>query len=289
MKNYLDCFPCFLKQALRIGRIATEDEGKIKKLLDEVGMMLKDIPAENTPPESGMLIHQKVREIMGNSDPYREIKDETTQRALSMYHSLKKQVENSDDRLLTAIRVSVAGNVMDFGVTRNFDLEKDVAQILGMDFALFDYSEFVNCLDQADNVLFIGDNAGECVFDRILIEEMNKPTVYVVRDIPVINDATYDDAVQAGIDRVATIMSSGTKAPGTVLKTCSGEFRALFNNSGFIISKGQGNYEGLSDENKPIFFLLKAKCHVIADDIGVEEGDIILKGINVKRNPDENP
>jgi hypothetical protein len=151
-----------------------------------------------------------------------------------------------------------------------------------MDFTICNYSEFVDCLNKTDNILFIGDNAGECVFDRILIEEMNKPTVYVVRDIPVINDATYDDAVQAGIDKVATIMSSGTKAPGTVLKTCSDDFRAFYNSSSFIISKGQGNYEGLSSEKKPVFFLLKAKCHVIADDIGVEEGNIILKGINIK-------
>ncbi|HOP46602.1 MAG TPA: ARMT1-like domain-containing protein [Desulfobacteraceae bacterium] len=282
MRTYLDCFPCFLKQALRIGRIATEDEDKIKKLLNEVGMMLKDIPADSTPPESGMLIHQKVREIIGNNDPYREIKDETTRKALSMYPSLKKKVEESEDRLMTAIRISAAGNVMDFGVTKEFDIEKDVAEILGMDFTVCDYSEFVDCLDKTDNILFIGDNAGECVFDRILIEEMNKPTVYVVRDIPVINDATYDDAVQAGIDKVATIMSSGTKAPGTVLKTCSDDFRAFYNSSSFIISKGQGNYEGLSSEKKPVFFLLKAKCHVIADDIGVEEGNIILKGINIK-------
>lgn len=282
MRTYLDCFPCFLKQALRIGRIATGDEDKIKKLLNEVGMMLKDIPADSTPPESGMLIHQKVREIIGNNDPYREIKDETTLKALSMYPSLKKKVEESEDRLMTAIRISVAGNVMDFGVTKEFDIEKDVAEILGMDFTICDYSEFVDCLDKTDNILFIGDNAGECVFDRILIEEMNKPTVYVVRDIPVINDATYDDAVKAGIDKVATIMSSGTKAPGTVLKTCSDDFRSFFNSSSFIISKGQGNYEGLSGEKKPVFFLLKAKCHVIADDIGIEEGNIILKGINIK-------
>ena len=268
-----------------MGRIATEDEGRIKKLINEVGMMLRDIPAESTPPESGMLIHQKVREIIGNPDPYKEIKDETTRKALSMYPSLKIQVKDSDDRLMTAIRISVAGNVMDFGVTRDFDIEKDVIEILRMGFAICDYKEFVSRLDQTDNILFIGDNAGECVFDRILIEEMNKPTVYVVRDIPVINDATYDDAVHAGIDRVATIVSSGTKAPGTVLKTCSENFRAFYNNSSFIISKGQGNYEGLSNEKRPIFFLLKAKCHVIADDIGVEEGDIVLKGINVKGTP----
>jgi hypothetical protein len=165
---------------------------------------------------------------------------------------------------------------------RDFDIEKEITDILRRDFAICDYREFVSYLDRADKILFIGDNAGECVFDSILIEEMNKPTVYVVRDIPVINDATYDDAVKAGIDRVATIISSGTKSPGTVLKTCSAQFRALYDNSSFIISKGQGNYEALSNEKRPLFFLLKAKCHVIAEHIGVEDGGIVLKGINVK-------
>ncbi|MBN1614173.1 MAG: DUF89 family protein [Deltaproteobacteria bacterium] len=282
MKTYLDCFPCFLQQALRIGRIATEDEHKIKRLLDEIGMMLKDIPVENTPPETAMLIYQKVGEIIGNADPYKEIKNETTRKALSLYPALKKKVEDSPDRLMTAIRVSVAGNVIDFGAPRDFDIEKDIADILIRDFAICDYRKFVSYLNRTDKILFIGDNAGECVFDRILIEELKKPVVYAVRDIPVINDATYDDAVQAGIDKVATIISSGTKAPGTVLKTCSEKFRALYDRSDFIISKGQGNYEALSNGNRPMFFLLKAKCPVIAKHIGVQDGAIVLKGINVK-------
>ena len=129
--------------------------------------------------------------------------------------------------------------------------------------------------------LYIGDNAGESVFDRILIERLNKPVTYIVREIPIINDVTYKDALQAGIDKVATIFSSGTRAPGTFLKKCSREFIEMFNSAKFIISKGQGNYEGLSNEKHRIFFLLKAKCYVIANDIGVSEGDIVLKGINV--------
>ena len=135
-------------------------------------------------------------------------------------------------------------------------------------------------MNRTEKILYIGDNAGECVFDRILIEEMKKPVIYAVRDIPIINDATYEDAVEAGIDEFATIMSSGADGPGAVLKTCSPEFIKVYNNSQFIISKGQGNYEALSNEGRPIFFLLKAKCHVIADNIGVHEGDIVLKGIN---------
>ena len=277
MKTYLDCFPCFLSQALRAARIATDDEKKIKEVLDEVGMMLKDIPVKSTPPESGRLIYHKISEITKNSDPYKELKNESTLKALSLYPSLKNKVEKSDDRLLTAIRVAIAGNVIDFGANRHFDLRKETDEVIKRDFAIFDYKAFKESLDKAHDILYIGDNAGECVFDRILIEEINKPVTYVVRDMPVINDATYEDAIRAGIDKIATIISSGTDAPGTLLETCSAEFKEVYNNSKFIISKGQGNYEVLTNEKRPIFFLLKAKCQVIAKDIGVVEGDIVLK------------
>ena len=280
MRTYLDCFPCFLSQALRVGRIATDDEKKIKRLLDEVGMLLKDIPLDSTPPETGRLIYQKAREITGKFDPYKEIKSETTRKALALYPSLKKRVETSKDKLLTGLRIAIAGNVIDFGVNENFDIEDGVHALLNKDLAICDYDRFRECLNQANEILYIGDNAGECVFDRILIEQMKKPVTYVVRDVPVINDATYEDAAEAGIDKVADILSSGTDAPGTILNTCRAEFKRVYDSSKFIISKGQGNYEALSNERRPIFFLLKVKCPVIAIDIGAREGDIICKIAN---------
>ncbi|MBW2603813.1 MAG: DUF89 family protein [Deltaproteobacteria bacterium] len=279
MKTYLDCLPCFLNQALRAARIATDDEKQIKTILDEVGMMLKKIPLDSSPPKSGRLIYHKVREITGNLDPYNKIKKESTQKALSLYPYLKNRLEKSKDRLLTAIRMAIAGNIIDFGANWDFDIENDTYKVLEMNFAVCDYNEFKNKLDKAPKVLYIGDNAGECVFDKILIEEIKKPVTYVVRGVPIINDATYEDAVQAGIDGVATILSSGTDAPGTVLETCSPGFKEVYRNSEFIISKGQGNYEALSKEKRPIFFLLKTKCNVVANDIGVDYGDIVLKGI----------
>ena len=181
---------------------------------------------------------------------------------------------------MTAIRIAIAGNIIDFGANWDFDIENETYKVLEMNFAVCDYNGFKNKLDKAPKILYIGDNAGECVFDRILIEEIKKPVTYVVRGVPIINDATYEDAVQAGIDGVATILSSGTDAPGTILETCSPEFKEVYKNSEFIISKGQGNYEALSKEKRPIFFLLKTKCNVVADDIGVDNGDIVLKGID---------
>ena len=280
MKTYLDCFPCFMQQTLRAARIATNDETKIKKLLDEVGMMLKDIPMENTPPETGNIIYKKIAEITGNNDPYKKIKEQNINEVLKLYPKLKEIVKNSEDKLLTAVRLAIAGNVIDLGMDKEFNIVKDVEKILKQDFAIFDYEQFKRHLDLHNEILYIGDNAGEAVFDKILIEELPHSVTYVVREIPIINDVTIDEAKYIGLDKVAKIISSGTTAPGTILNLCNDNFIKKFNDASMIISKGQGNYEGLSDVKRSVFFLLKAKCPIIAHHIGVEENDIVLKGIN---------
>jgi len=283
MKSYLDCIPCFFEQALRAGRITTDDEQVLKQLLDELGKRLHQISLDSTPPETGRLIYRLVREITGNPDPFRELKLQSTREALALYPSLKRTVEGSDDSLLTAIRIAIAGNVIDFGASATFDIKDAIETALVNDFAICDYSAFKDKLADTKEVLYIGDNAGETVFDRLLIEQLKKPVIFVVREKPVINDATIEDAVQAGIDQVATIVSSGTDAPGTVLNTCSPEFKEMLDQSAFTIAKGQGNYESLSNEDYLVFFMLKAKCQIIANDLGVTKGDIVLKGINTER------
>nr|MBC8486835.1 DUF89 family protein [Bacteroidota bacterium] len=247
MKTYLDCIPCFIEQALRAGRIATNNETKIKELLDSVCSMMKDIPMNNTPPETGNIIYRKVREITGVTDPYKKIKKTNIEEALSIYPNLKKIVNDSDNSLLTAVRLAIAGNVIDFGPNKKFDLNESVRHILKQDFAVLHFSEFIKQIEKAESILFIGDNAGESVFDKILIEEIGKPVVYVVRDVPVINDVTRENAIDSGLNEVAEIISSGTTAPGTILDLCNDDFLKRFNNAEIVISKGQGNYEGLSN------------------------------------------
>ena len=283
MKTYLDCLPCFMSQALRAGRMAIKDEKKIKKLLDDVGCLIKDIPMENTPPKTGDLIYQKVREITGVADPYKKVKESNIKEALDLYPKLKQVINNSDNRLLTAIRIAIAGNVIDLGVGKDFNILEDIEKILVQEFAIFDFEEFIYQLRNSKSILYLGDNAGESVFDKILIEEMGKPVTYVVRDMPVINDVTFEDAISSGLGEVTEIISSGSSAPGTILNLCTDAFIEKFNNADMIISKGQGNYEGLSNVDRPVFFLLKAKCNVIANNLKVKENDIILKLINSVR------
>jgi len=281
MKTYLDCLPCMLQQALRAGRIATTDEKKIKTLLDTIGMMIQDIPMDNSPPEMGNIIYRKIREITGVYDPYKKIKADNINEVLALYPELIHIMNKSKNRLLTAIRLAIAGNVIDFGVNKEFNIPQSVQQIIKQDFAILDLELFHDQLEKARSVLYLGDNAGESVFDKILITELGKPVTYVVRAIPVINDVTKEDAINSGLDEVAEVISSGTTAPATILSLCNDDFLERFNDADMIISKGQGNYESLSGVERSLFFLLKAKCPLIARDLNVAENDIVLKAINL--------
>ena len=276
MKTYLDCIPCFFKQALLAARSATDDERAIKRILDRVGLLVPDIPLTATPPETARLLYRIVREETGVFDPLKRIKEESTRKALALYPSLKAEIEEAEDPLQQAVRIAIAGNVIDFGANPDLDLDSAVRAVLLRNFGIHHHKAFKEKLDQAETVLYLADNAGETVFDRLLIETMGRPVTYVVREKPIINDATKEDALAAGLQEWAEVISSGCDAPGTILPQCSEEFRERFHSADLIISKGQGNFETLSEEKGPLFFLFMAKCPIIATHAGVEMGTLNL-------------
>lgn len=276
MRTYLDCYPCFFQQILKTTRMMGVDEEKIREIMVAFGRNLSRIRTDATPPEIGREAYRIIAEKTGIVDPYETLKKQCTRQALALYPMLKERIASSGDRLLTAVRMAIAGNVIDFGANLDFDLDKDLAVLLSQELAVDHSEDFRYALQKARRILYLADNAGETVFDRLLIEELGKPVVYAVREKPIINDAVFEDALASGLDDVSEILSSGTDAPGTILNLCSEDFLKIFRSVDLIISKGQGNYEGLSEESRPVFFLLKAKCGVIARDIGAEQGDLIL-------------
>lgn len=281
MKTYLECIPCFMQQALRAGKLITTDDKIHKEILDHTGSLIHTFNLNNTPAESGAKVYEIISEITGVKDPYKQIKEDNIKQAKKLIPDLKNLIKQSHDPLLTAVKIAIAGNVIDFGVNESFNIEEDLNEILTKDFAISDYEDFKKTADKAKTILYFGDNAGESVFDKLLIEEVNKQTYYAVREIPIINDATYEDAVNSGLNEVSEIISSGVKAPGAIVSQFTENVKKLFNSADMVISKGQGNYEGLSNNTRTIFFLLKAKCKVLADDIGVKKGSIILKATNL--------
>jgi len=277
MKTYLECIPCFLRQALEAAKLAGAEKNVQKEILDEVACALPDFSLSVTPPERARTVYGIVDRHTGNGDSYLELKKNSNMMAQELYPSLIDEVERAKDPLLSAVRLAVAGNVIDYGVPHTFDIEREIEECLEKDFAVFDYDELRSALSKAKVILYILDNAGEIVFDKILVSEIKKDVVCAVRGRPIINDVTMRDAEEVGLDMISKVISSGSDVPGTIPEEATPEFRQIYEKADVIISKGQGNYETLADEKKPIFFIFKAKCPVVAAHMDCNVGDIILK------------
>lgn len=277
MRIYLDCWPCFLRQALSAARRAGASDEQQREVLLDTLEQLKTLAREATPPEMGNRIHRRVREITGHRDPYSDAKQEATAAALAMVPRLETAMQEAADPLETAARIAITGNIIDYGAAETFDLEATLERVLQAPFGIDGMPVLRRALERVDRVLYLADNAGETVFDRVLIQALGRPVTYVVKGGPVLNDATLEEAREAGIQEVAEIADTGCDAMGAPLALCSPAFRERFEGAGLIIAKGQANYETLSDADAPVFFLLQAKCGVIADDLGVETGAVVAK------------
>jgi len=260
--------------------LATSDEAVQERVLREALRAGAEMDLRQTPPAMGQRIHRVIRECTGGDDPYRQVKDRFNRMALELYPTLQGWVEDSDNPMETAVRLAIAGNVIDLGVKTRLNETQVRESIMNALSASLEgnIGEFASAVRAVDEILYLADNAGEIVFDRLLIEQLRPAKVTVaVRGFPVINDATMADASVAGIDEVAEVIDNGSDAPGTILDDCSEPFRDRFEGADLVIAKGQGNYETLSDVDKNIFFLLRAKCPVIARDIGCQQGAMILR------------
>ncbi len=290
MNTYLECIPCFFNQVLQAGERSELSSAQVKVMMDAVGDELKRFPLEASPPEMAPTIQKLYTELSGISDPYKSIKDMSNEKALAVYPELKAIVERSATPLLTAVELACAGNIIDYGAHQDVDVSGEILQILSQADAaiaheereLFAFDAFCDDLSKAKRLMYVGDNCGEIVFDRVLIETIaaHYPTLhidFVTRGTPILNDCLVEDAYTCGLHHAATIVSSGMVSPGLIMKNASPEFKALFDQADMIISKGQGNYEALSGIDAPIYFLLITKCKVIARDLGSSMRDLILK------------
>ena len=281
MNTYLDCAACFVRQALDATRMVTDDPAIHERVLRNVLRAASEMDLRRPPLEMGQRIHRMIRELTGNRDPYSEIKKHFNRWALQLYPELKERVENSGDPFETAVRLAMAGNSIDFGVTGRVEdstvheaIEHACRAPLPADLL----KEFKAAVERARSILYLGDSAGEIVFDRLLVEQIPREKVtFVVKGSPVINDATMEDARAAGLCDLVDVIDNGSDAPGTLLDDCSREFRRRFDAAEVIVAKGQGNYESLNHLARDIFFLLKVKCSVIAEHLRCSVGAIVLR------------
>lgn len=287
MKTYLDCLPCLMSQALRAARAATDDEELQRQVVNAVANLIPELSLGLKPPEIAQRGYRLINRITGNNDPFYQEKIDANHTALSLWPELKQLVEQSADRLFTACRLSILANSIDFGPNFNHGgIESIIDEVMTCSIPLMvnDYDQFWSCLNDSRTLLYLGDNAGEIVFDRLLIEEIHRvkelETFFVVREKPIINDVTMNDALAVGMDNVANVISNGSDAPATLLSQCTAELQRLFRSADIIIAKGQGNYESLEGESGNTFFMLRAKCPLVAELLGVSVGDRVLKQKN---------
>ena len=282
-----------MRQALDAARMISEDPAVHREILSAVLRWASKADLNQPPPLMGQRIHRRLREITGEKDPYWHVKERQNRMALSLLPELRERVTEASDPLAVAVRLVIAGNVIDMGVYGHVavsDVRRAVAA--GLTVAFSGQQEvFHRFSARAGNILYLADNAGEIVFDRLLIEQLGPARVTLaVRGAPVINDATLTDARAAGLCDMVTVIDNGSDAPGTMLADCSRDFRKCFATADMIIAKGQGNFETLSGTQSNIFFLLQAKCSVIADKIGLPVGTHVLwrdaagQGAGIARN-----
>ncbi len=281
MRTHFDCIPCLIRQTLDAVRLITDDSIIRTQVVQNVLQLLGSADLHETPPFIAQKIHRLIRQLTKADDPYRQIKYRFNILALALYPKLERLVAESRKPFETAVRLALAGNVIDFGPnspSKTSELTKAIDEALDAELDMTSLEDFGNETATAKTILYLGDNAGETVFDRLLIEQLGPERVtFVVKARPVINDATVGDAQAAGLTDSVEVIDNGDDAPGTILKTCSILFRCYFEAADVVIAKGQGNYETLSSVDKNIFFLLKAKCPVIANHLGCEIGTAVLR------------
>ncbi len=286
MRACLDCLPCLLRQALEATRFASNNQTSQAHVMREVLVaMANEIELDQSPPEIAWHIHRRVREIVRDQDPYAVLKRCSNRIALSALPRLRTLLNAADDHLATAAHLAIAANTFDAGMNaaalpaadRDAAARRAASNALvstlerGLEEPLHgDVQELREALADARRILFLTDNCGEIVIDRLLIEQLPRERLTTAaRGAPVLNDATLDDARVAGLDTLARVIDKGSDAPGTLLADCSQSFRRTFREADAIIAKGQGNYESLRDVEANVFFLFKVKCPVIARHAGL--------------------
>lgn len=278
MKTYLECIPCFIRQTIDATRKVCDDPAVVEATLKKVLREISEFDLDRTPPEMAQKIHRLIKEETSIDDPYDELKSKSNIVAQKIATEQASVIAESEFPFATAVRFAIAGNIIDFGAKTTWDDElihgsfaKATGQYVDEDCIRRLYDEIAT----AKTVLYLGDNAGESVFDKLLIENFPGDTkvCYAVKESPIINDVTRKEAMQIKMEDVAEVISNGADFPGTVISECSEEFVELFNGADVVISKGQGNFETLSSNSRKIYFLFQVKCGVIAENYGYNLGD----------------
>jgi uncharacterized protein with ATP-grasp and redox domains len=291
MRARVECIPCYFKQALSaINKAGIHDEKEQVQVLFELMKAIPNLDVFASPAEVSTYVLQHVSEVLDIPDPFLKAKKEANKIAMQLIGSVRERIDSSETPLFTAIRAAVAGNIVDLGILESYDLEGTLEEAFCSDFAVWDFEAFEKLIGPGKPLLYIGDNTGEIVFDKLLIEELQKiglVVTFAVKEEPILNDATMEDAIEVGMDKVAKVITNGNGFMGTIVSECSEEFLKALDESDVVIAKGQANYEsleGTKEAGEKTFFILKIKCPFLAETIpGTKMGDMVFLRNRVKK------
>ncbi len=282
MKVYNECIPCFARQGVDAAKAYAPDDPVLQQeILRTVLHIAAAGDYEKSPPEIAAEYFRAIVKLTGVSDPYAQAKRKSNEEVMQLLPKLRGEITGSNRPLETAVRMAIAGNIIDFGTPhgqRDNRLLDVIEHAAKSEICMDSFAAFEKRVNAAERILYLGDNCGEAVLDRLLIELL--PTdrvVFAVRGKPILNDITPVEVPQVGIDQICRVIDNGHDAPGTILHECSPEFRAVFDRADMIISKGQGNFETLQNCPRDIFFLMKVKCEVVARETGLPLGSIFFQ------------
>jgi len=272
------CIPCIINQAYNSAKLFTNGNKELHlKIIKEVCANIQFIKENDSAPIFSKIIQLTIEKYFGAENLYKNIKEENINKASKYLMFLKMMMESSDDKLDTAMRIAIVGNAIDIGANPSFDLESEINRLASNEINLSLLPKFKKDLQKAELILYIGDNYEEVLFDKFLLNELlPKNIVFAVRSKPILNDVTLEDAKRLEIDKICKVIESGSTIAGTDLSECTPEFLDLYHKADIVISKGQGNYETLLNESRPIYFLFKVKCETISRRCGYPVGKGIL-------------
>jgi len=288
MRFFNECYPCILRQALTTANLVGLNESQAQTVMHAAMEYLLKKNDKILPLHIVTWINTYIRNAYFGSeqmfDPYRDLKRHSNDIVLQYMPRLEEMVRSSLSPLETAIRIAAVGNIIDFGARdyKSVDIIHEIENMENVNFGIYHYKSLFKNLCRAKRLLYIGDNAGEIVFDKVLVREIKKDfpaldITFAVRERPILNDATIEDARFVGLDREVTVISSGSVYPGTILEETNEAFRELFASADVIIAKGQGNFESLNGSAKEnLFYLFRVKCDRIAAIIGAKNGSLVL-------------
>lgn len=277
------CVECIINQSFKVANSIGADDKLTSKITSTIKQMSKNFSFDDNPPEIASYVYEKMAVLANKKDLYDEVKKLSTLKALSFVSFLEEKLKNSENKLLTVTKIAVAGNVIDLAACVEFDLEEELEKIFETKFAYDDFDKFEFEIKKAKQILLIGDNVGEHIFDYIFIKTLQElfPRIkmyYMVRGKPIINDVTMIEAKEAGFDKLCNLVDSGVNTPGFAYNRATTHAKELFNKVDLVISKGMGNYECLTPSHRDnICFLLKVKCDVVASSLKKRVGDIVCK------------